>query len=235
MIHFLKEIFKKKEEGPVFFNILTRTSGRPNGFKKCHESIQGQTFRHFSHIVSYDTHDDLTYLEEYDVKRVEVKKKEEKDVSTSRNPGNGEFSPHNLYFNSLLKEVKHGWIMLLDDDDMLAHPVVLEELAQIVQEADKRTMMIWQMEYPDGRLLPTDQMIAEEELQLYGIGTPCFLFHHSYATKFKWDAWKCADYRFVKQLSHAIPKKIWLNKAYVRLNNFGDFGQRNDLSNLKES
>ena len=78
MIHFLKEIFKKKEEGPVFFNILTRTSGRPNGFRKCHESIQGQTFRHFSHIVSYDTHDDLTYLEEYDVKRVEVKKRKRK-------------------------------------------------------------------------------------------------------------------------------------------------------------
>ncbi|TBW25571.1 glycosyltransferase family 2 protein [Gramella sp. KN1008] len=231
MIDFLKEIFKKKDEGPVFFNILTRTSGRPNGFKRCHESIQEQTYRHFLHIVSYDNPEDLTYLEEYDVKRVEVKKKKEKDVPLSKNPGNLEFSPHNLYFNSLLKEVKHGWVMLLDDDDMLAHPNVLKELAEVVKEADKRTLIIWQMEYPDGSRLPTSKMIEDQEIKLYGIGTPCFLFHNRYATKFKWDAWKCADYRFIKKLSDTIPKLICLNKAYVRLNNFGDFGRRNDLIN----
>lgn len=230
MINFLKKIFKKKEESPVFFNILTRTSGRPKGFKKCHESIINQTYKNFKHLVSYDSIEDLSYLELYDVKKVPVQRLNKEEASSFKNPGNLNFSPHNLYFNTLLKNVDRGWIMFLDDDDMLAHPEVLKDLAEIIQKADKRNLIIWQMEYPDGSLLPTSQMILDQEIKLYGIGSPCFLFHHKYAKKFKWDPWKCADFRFVKKLEKVIAKKIWLNKVYVKLNNFGDFGRRNDLN-----
>ena len=35
--------------------------------------------------------------------------------------------PYNLYMNSLIKEVKEGWIMFLDDDDIwLEHKLSIQ-------------------------------------------------------------------------------------------------------------
>jgi len=40
-------------------NILTRTSGRPNCFKRCVDSIKSQTYKNINHIVGAD--DDASY------------------------------------------------------------------------------------------------------------------------------------------------------------------------------
>ncbi|MGW1455071.1 glycosyltransferase family A protein [Salegentibacter agarivorans] len=229
MIQWLKNIFKQKNDDKVLINILTRTAGRPVGFDKCYDSVRNQTFRNVRFIVSYDTLDDYEYLKKYDVEKLQVDRDALVKKDHSVDPETGPYSPHNLYCNELLKQVQGGWIMFLDDDDMLAHEKVLENLVSKVTKADRDTILIWQMKFPDGTLIPQKNAFKIKKIQLGCIGSPCFLFHSKYAKKVKWDSWKCADYRFFKELFHIIPKKIWIEEPFVLLNNFGDSGNRNDI------
>ncbi|WNH09630.1 hypothetical protein [Thalassobellus suaedae] len=142
------------------------------------------------------------------------------------------YSPHNLYCNELLNEVNEvneGWIMFLDDDDMLAHKNVLIEIAHQIKKLNEDTLLIWQMRFPDGRTLPSLGLLRKKQIKLHHIGSPCFMFHSKYKTHVTWDSWKCADYRFVKQLSEEIPHMKCIGKTYVLLNNMGDSGNRNDI------
>jgi hypothetical protein len=41
--------------------------------------------------------------------------------------------------------------------------------------------------------------------------------------------YKCSDFRFLTQLTYAIPKKIFLKKVGIQINNLGDFGNKNDI------
>lgn len=220
---------KKKSAEPILINILTRTSGRPNSFKICRESIENQSYRNFRHIVSYDEVEDLKYINSYNIEKIRVVKRTEQEVDHYFNPGNREFAPYNLYCNDLLSLVDKGWIMFLDDDDMLAHKEVLEIIVARIKKASKRTLFIWQMEYPDGKILPPDELVEKKEIKIYNIGSPCFLFHHQYAHRLTWDPWKCSDFRIIKKLNKIIPKNKWIMQPLVKLNNFGDFGNRNDL------
>ena len=139
------------------------------------------------------------------------------------------YSPHNLYCNILLEQVKEGWIVFLDDDDCLIHDKVVEEIVETIKQVDEDTLIIWQMRYPNGKLVPSNQAILKNEIQINNIGSPCFAFHYKYKSLAQWDEFKRSDFRFVKQLSQIIPKKLFLNQVYIQINNFGDFGRRNDL------
>jgi len=75
-LNYLKNLFgigKKKSNQPILINILTRTSGRPNGFNKCRKSIENQTYIQIKHLVSYDDNNDLHYLKKYDCEKIKVK------------------------------------------------------------------------------------------------------------------------------------------------------------------
>ncbi len=232
MIHLLKNIFKKEIEtdisDSILINILTRTSGRPKGFKKCRESIEGQTFQNIRHIVSYDNSEDLTYLSEYDLEKVSVKKK----TFSARYAKKGrkeDFKPYNLYCNELLKTVKEGWIVFLDDDDMLLNKTVLEELVEKIKEVNQDTLLIWQTRYPDGRLLPDAKIFQQKKIQFQQIDTACFAIHSRYRKAVKWSAWRGADFKYVEKISTVIPNQKWIQKPFTQKNNFGDQGRRNDV------
>lgn len=224
-----KFIRNKSDIDHPLINILTRTSGRPFGFAKCRDSVQNQTYNHIRHLVSYDNEKDLEYLSGYEIEKVKVQKTSLDSIKPKDRPNHLEFAPYNLYCNELLKRVKEGWVLFLDDDDVFLHDRVLETLVSKIKENDNRTLFIWQMQYPDGSMLPTDEMVNKKELELYGIGSPCVMFHYRYARKAKWDAWKCADFRFIKKLHHLIPKKLWIKQGYIKLNNFGGLGNREDV------
>lgn len=225
----LHSLLKSRSKNNIVINILTRTSKRPKAFKKCRESIEQQTYTNINHIVSYDCDGDMAYLSKYNINTVKVDRELLIEKDQSEDPGTGPFSPHNLYCNVLLSKVKEGWVLFLDDDDMLAHKNVLREISKKIKTANEDTLFIWQMQYPNGKLIPGKDLIRNERIDLYNIGSPCFFFHSKYALKVKWDAWKCADYRFIKNLSHIIPNKIWIEKPYILLNNYGDLGNRNDI------
>ncbi len=219
--------FRDKKSGEVLFNVLTRTSGRPRGFKLCRESITNQTYKNVRHLVSYDRPEDLEYVEQYDVDKLRV------DYPSK--PGKKEavkglvYEHYNLYCNDLLAQVESGWILFLDDDDMLLGRRVLKKLARRISRLDEDTLIIFQTRYPNGKLLPEENFMEKNKIELYHIDTACFAFHSKYKEAAKWDGWRTADYRFLKDLSLAVPKQYWIKEPLTQKNNFGDLGQRNDI------
>lgn len=210
-------------------NILTRTSNRPNGFDMCVNSIKNQTYENINHIVSYDDDLDLNYINNYNVSKIKINREEiiKNDKSVNPNNPNFWFSPHNLYCNSLLDEVKDGYIMFLDDDDMLLHENVIEVVVNNIVDED--TILIWKMQYPDGRLLPDSNSYNTKNIRLGGIGSPCFLFHSKWKDLYRWDAYKCGDYRFLEKLYKKIPNNKWINSPFIILNNSGGLGKKEDI------
>ncbi len=220
----------KNSSLPVI-NILTRTSGRPLGFRKCHESVVKQTYQNIRHIVSYDNPEDLDYLEKYDVEKKRVRKAGRlRKRLLPREKGHAKFEPYNLYCNSLLKEVKDGWIIFLDDDDMLLNENVIQLIVDIINSQDEKTLILWQTLYPDGKVIPETTLVIRSEILYKHIDTACFTFNSKYKKVVKWDAWQGADFRFIKELAELIPKQKWTCQPLTRKNNFGDFGRRNDLT-----
>lgn len=215
--------------GTPLINILTRTSNRRNGFDKCAKSIKSQTYGNINHIVSYDNDIDLEYIDDYNVTKVKIDREMLIKNDSSINPNNPNFwySPHNLYCNSLLDSVNDGYIMFLDDDDMLISDNVIEEIVKNIVDED--TILIWQMRYPNGMLLPDNISFLEKRIRLGGIGSPCFLFHSKWKNLYRWDAYKCGDFRFLEKIYNKIPNNKWIKLPFIQLNNNGGFGRKIDI------
>ncbi|AUC82084.1 glycosyltransferase family A protein [Lacinutrix sp. Bg11-31] len=211
----------------ILLNVLTRTSNRPFGFSNCHKSIINQTYNNVNHIVSYDNEKDLDYLKLYNVEKIKVNV----NIPVVEHKDGHIHAPYNLYCNSLLNQVKSGWIMFLDDDDNLLHNKVLKEIVSKIKKANDDTIFIWQMRYPDGKILPNEEQFNSKEIKLNTIGSCCIIFHSKYKDEAQWDQWKASDFRFIKALSSKVPNIEWIKKVYVQINNFGDYGNKNDISN----
>jgi hypothetical protein len=119
--------------------------------------------------------------------------------------------------------------MFLDDDDHLLHNKVLQEIVEAINKVDEDTMFIWQMRYPNGKVLPSKEHFKLKQIEMGGIGSPCFIFHSKYKKFAQWDEWKVSDFRIICKLHEIIPKKKWIGKVYIQINNYGDFGNRNDI------
>ena len=213
-------------------NILTRTSSRPIGFHNCHASIINQTYKKVKHIVSYENIEDEKYLQS---NRIEAIKVEKAVINKPKNKFGYIHAPYNLYCNALLSNVQEGWIMFLDDDDNLLHNKVLEELVKVIETIDDDTLLVWKMRYPDGRTLPPKQNVKSKAIEINKIGSCCFMFHSKYKNKVRWDEYKGSDFRFLNELTIYIPKQKWIDRVYVQINNFGDFGKQNDLDSITNS
>lgn len=213
----------------IKINILTRTSNRPNGFKICGDSIKKQTYNNINHIVCYDNDSDLSYLNEFEINKFKIDREKIIKKDTSVNPNNPSFwfSPHNLYCNELMDNVEDGWIMFLDDDDMLINNKVVEKIVSEIKNED--SILIWQMRYPNGTKLPTADSFKSKRIVLGGIGSPCFLFHSKWKDEARWDAYKCGDFRFLNKLYNTIPDNKWIKEPLIQLNNTGGYGNKIDL------
>jgi GT2 family glycosyltransferase len=214
----------------IQINVLTRTSNRPTGFKRCYDSIKKQTHLNINHIVSYDNDNDLSYLSKYeDITLVKIDRDEA--IKNDKSPQNIESklfwkSPHNLYCNYLLDEVDNGWVMFLDDDDEFKDPNALTKITSRIKDQD--TMFFWQMEFLNGIRLPDAGSFANKTPKLFKIGSPCFLFHSKWKNRVRWDSFKCSDFRFVDQMNRVINKAEWIYEPFIQINSIGS-GKRIDI------
>lgn len=209
------------------------------GFNRLYQSIKQQTYQNIRHIVSYENNEDKKYLNGLDIDLLKVEPQQELQKDATNKFGH-KYAHYNLYCNQLLDEVKEGWVLFIDDDDNLYHNKFIEEIVNLITKDtkgkttdDEDVLFIWQMRYPNGKILPSNSMISKEEIVISNIGAPCFLFHSKYKNNAKWDSYKGSDFRFLSQLADSIPKKKFLKKIGIQINNFGDFGNRNDLSYRK--
>jgi hypothetical protein len=210
-----------------YINILIRTTYRPTYFKKCIESILSQSYKKYKIIISYDDKNCLEYLIPYmNNNKIEIFKAPELDKTIP--------FFYNLYCNELLNHVKYGWILFLDDDDMLLHKDVLSIIAKNMLRKDN--IILWKV------LLAEKIEIYPKNLHNIKFGdiTTCGLcFHSSYKNLSKWESKKGSDYIYFSKLfekHYKTDKRIFLNDILTKTihNRIGQTGEKQaiDLKNI---
>ena len=190
----LLELLEYKENNEIEFNILIRTSERPEYFKECLESIKDQKFTGKVNIyVCYDTVNTLNYLKKYEGINLIFYEKIYKSYN------------FNLYCNKLLDQVKEGWIIFMDDDDKFINNNCLQIISAEIK--DDKDLIIWNFLRPDKIIAPKEKFIIGE------IDTTCFCFNSKYKKKSKWIDKKCSDLFFFKELDN----KVKFNKKFIRV------------------
>ena len=195
----------------IFFNILVRTSGRPNYFKACISSIRRQSYQNFRVLVSYDDPDSYHYVKAYpDVHPVKVEKTQPRSFHRSVDPARQNPFIPNLYLNTLLNHVKEGFILFLDDDDCLLEKDALQIISDHVRSADD--LVFWRVRLSNQRLIPSDANFGQAPVYTQ-INTAGFSFHSRYIEFAKWDGWRGGDYHVANKLYQKIPNKIYIDRA----------------------
>ncbi len=219
----VKEIMVK--ENPVI-NILIRTSGRPNYFKECIESVYKQTYQNYNIIVGCDDDESVNYVQPNKCRLVRYEKGKDNLPAIKNNPEYGIAAPYNLYMNELHKEVTEGFILYLDDDDCLQNENSLKEIADNLKS--ENDILFFRIQFPNNRVVPSDSNFGKPPV-LCDIDTVGFCFHHKYAVS--WEGYKRGDYRVAKKLYETIPNKIYLNKILTKINRkvANGFGRRDDI------
>lgn len=134
-------------------NILVRTSNRPAEFKRMLRSIVTQSYPNIRIIIGYDNPKALEYIPE---------PLEKVFVSADRS------LPYyyDTYLNTLKNMVTDGYILCLDDDDILNNDVLkdlpLTHPAIIVQLQRQNNIVPKDLNFRRGQ-----------------IGMPCLILHHS--------------------------------------------------------
>ena len=202
-------------------NILIRTSNRPIYFWDCTQSIEKQTYREFNIIVGVDGLD--SYADRYLPIRYPAQKSSGlylKGAKTSML-----HFPYNLYLNRLMEEVHEGWVMVLDDDDMLASPDVLETIAHYLTKPTRA--VFWKVDIC-GRVIPCDKNFGKRPV-VKDISMIGFCFHSNFIPLLQFDPYKQSDYR-VMDRAFSILEPVWIDRVLTKTQrNEGDgFGNRRD-------
>lgn len=212
-------------------NILTRTSGRSNYFKKCCYSIDRQTYKNVNHIVCTDDVDSLKYIADCDREPIYVGPID-KDFRIVNKVMS---SPYNLYFNIMYNYVKEGIVLFLDDDDEFSISESLELVASFFddQTNPSENLLFWQVGFEKGKIIPSSfdgRFLYPTNVS--GIG---FAFHSKYLFAAQWDAFKESDFRVAHKLSLVVPNKKALNLVLTqtqRRDAMGGFGNRDDIGGV---
>ena len=227
-IQIIKNNDERVSKTPLI-NIITRTAARPNYFQQNYDSIINQSYNNIKHWVIYDDKKTYNnYLKFYDdIELVEINKEEIIKKDNIKNPNTGPLFVYNLYFNEVITRIKEGWILILDDDDSLAHVNVIKNMVNLIKY--NTDMLIFQMKYLNGMVLPSERHFYKKPV-LGGIGSPCVLVHHKTAKSHKWDGWKCADFRYIDKCWKNSSRKIWIKEPMISIGSInGNLGKKNDI------
>jgi hypothetical protein len=202
---------QKWVEDKPLFNILIRTSGRPNYFNDCVKSIYSQSYKNWQIIIGIDDPESEKYTVNAKGRTVKYNFNKLPKLTKPNEEDYGIFFKFNLYLNELQKHVKDGYIIYLDDDDSLNDNDSLKNLS--TQITDEDTLVFWRVKFPN-RLVPSDSNFLKSPIMkdISGIG---FTFHNKY--KIDWEPFKRGDYRVAKKLSEKIPNKKYYNQVITKL------------------
>lgn len=177
-------------EEPMFNLLVRHKEGRTEMLERCFASINKQIYKNYLIIQSSEPLRDFEFGTHF--KRIFVPKQH-----------------YNLHCNDLKRQVEHGWIIYLDDDDALAAPNVLQDLSNIIVNNYP-----WKGAYI-GRFLrnglpkPPMDHIRKGIIQKGFIGGGCCVLHHSFKDVADWQGVPAGDYLWLKELQErAVPMKF---------------------------
>ena len=204
------DIEKISLRGEKMFNVLIRTSNRPENFMRCIENVLDQKYTNYKIYVCHDKIESLDYLDTFN----DNDKIEYFPVFTKSN----EKYKFNLYCNQLLEKVEDGYVIFLDDDDMFCHDQVFNILNYCM---DDETLLIWKFFRPDKLIFPSDMKI----INLGEVDTTSFCSNiKNYKECLWWDK-KNGDFNFIgKVIEKNNPKIKLLNKILTKKQFFDKIG-----------
>lgn len=205
-------------------NIITRTRNRPKAFKICVESLKLQTYTNIHQVITCQVEEDLEYINQFKLPNSTVVRvpnlTKDREIDTYKDGIHLTHAPYNTFLNEAHKHVEEGWIMYLDDDDMLTYENSIEVLVSEINQYDLDTKHIWKVQFP-GYSIPRDDWFKEYQKgtplkcgQISGIGV---LFHSSHVDKVIWHEWACGDYFSMKGLEETFPKRNMIDATLTRL------------------
>jgi hypothetical protein len=192
--------------------IITRTSNRPNYFKRCAESLKDQP-NVGKHYVLYDNPKDKSYILPNKITHFVDKKNYKKNYKapappTARPPM---LSLHNLYFNEIYSKVEEDWLYHLDDDNFLV-PQAFKGLDPYLKS--NVDLIICRIKHFTGKL-PREGDWRSRRIRVCGIDTGCFIVRTNLIKKIKWDGWKCGDFRMIEKCSQLSRKVLWIDREVL--------------------
>lgn len=209
----LSLVKQKWHDNLPLFNVLIRTSGRPNYFHDCVRSILDQTYHNYRIIVASDDEND-SYMDGLPCSKIKVKR--HGDFPLGKRPEGddyGIFFPYNDYMNALIEQAREGFIIYLDDDDKFSSDEALEELARMIS-ANEADLVFWRVQFPS-RVVPSDKSWNLRKpicKDISSIG-----FTHSAKYRPVWEPWKRADYRAANFVFKRAERVLWHNQVLTEL------------------
>jgi hypothetical protein len=196
------------------FNVIVRTSNRPNYFYNCIKSIR--KFIPDAQIhVTIDDWKDLDYVKSiapdcsYYLINKETVKNFCNGIKVERKP-----MIYNYYLN-LVKPFLNGWCMVLDDDD---------ELIDTPKYSKTDNFYIHKVDV-GYKVVPSDKNF-KKKIELYDVSMIGLVFHSSMMVDFTPQF--AGDYQF----AHDMSKKcnvVWVDKMLSKTQTRTNRGGRNDL------
>jgi len=209
-------------------NILIRNTYRPKAFSKCIQSILGQSYKHYRIIACYDDENCEDYLNEYNNHaNFEIFKATRIDKTKK--------CFYNLYCNELLNKVKHGWVMFLDDDDMLATSTALETISLYLlnNNNNSNNLLLWKFNRPDKLIYPNINEMKRDTIVSCG-----YCFHSNHKDLSKWTAHQGGDYDYIQGLMKRNNfNKLFINEVLTKTTfdgkKGGNYGQKEPYQKKK--
>lgn len=183
-------------------NLLIRTCKRPNYFRACVQSIVSQNYSNYMIHVSYDTQESFDYIQPLVCDKLRAYYVNMDAVSKQ---------PYrfNLYCNELLEQVDDGFVIFLDDDDVLTHSHVLEKINDRL--ADEKSVVLWKFARVDQVVSPS----GAPNVKLGSIDTSCVCFHSSRKNLSRWPDRQQGDFAFFSRLFKCGSDKKLFEYFYI--------------------
>ena len=203
----------KYEKNPLI-NILTRTSNRPNYFYENRYTILSQNYKNIRQIISVDNNLSYNYVKQCKVNDEDIiRLKNTPRVSQTH-------MPYNLYCNKLMEKVTEGWIMYLDDDDILYHENTINSVIPLLH--DTNNIIIWKC-LRQNNIYPVN---FKKIVKQYDIGSNSFMFHSKNIKYAQWDDKESSDFRCIdKLLKIKGIRIIWFDNIISKINNCQIYGR----------
>ena len=135
--------------------------------------------------------------------------------------------PMNTYMEHLHKEVAGGWIIYLDDDNLLydKHGIATA-LSHARSPSD---LLMWRAKL--GRLVPLDKNFGATGVVRGDCDSANFMFNSQFMSSTKWGNTRCGDYRTLSSLANILHLR-WINRTVIAANpmrqSLGGLGLRGD-------
>ena len=210
-------------------NILIRTCKRPAHFEKCINSIQQQTYNNINVVVGVENGDNETmeYVKKYGFKIIRYDKVTEIKATPEDQKNYGTWFPFNHYLDVMSRQIKEGWIMQFDDDDLFLDNKAVSKIVNKIHTDND--LILWKVKYPLDRTIPNTQrwevMQYQNEIIDIDISGGGFCYNSIYANQIEWGYFKRGDYRVVKKLFEICKLKRYINECLVGIQDLPNRGK----------